>query len=79
MSVSETRPIRSPSLAFGIVVTLSTMMRLGTLNPFALSGYTGIRRSGTSTMSVVMGQTVTDAVSSKRSFWTIRTGRGLPA
>ena len=67
MSVSDSLPIRSPSLALGIVVTLSTMTRLGVLSPLALSGSSGIRRSGTSTVSMVKGQTVTDAVLSKTS------------
>jgi hypothetical protein len=67
MSVSDSLPIRWPSLAFGIVVTLSTMTRLGVLNPLALSGSSGIRSSGASTVSVVNGQTVTDAVLSKAS------------
>ena len=42
MSVFDSLPIRSPSLALGIVVTLSTMTRLGVLSPLALSGSSGI-------------------------------------
>ena len=64
--------------ARGIVVTLSTMMRLGCRMPLVSVGSTGMRSSGASRSLVVSGQTVTEAVASNRSSCTITTGRGLP-
>lgn len=61
-----------------MVVTLSTMSRLSSLRPVSGDGSTAMRVSGASTGFVVSEQTVTDAVASKRSSWTIATGRGLP-
>jgi hypothetical protein len=47
MSSSDSRPIRSPSLARETVVILSTMSRLGWRIPIASSASTGMRNSGT--------------------------------
>jgi hypothetical protein len=78
MSSSASWPMRSPSLARGTVVSLSTISRLGSRNPLTASGVTGSRISGASVGSLVNAHTVTDPVASKRSSWTIATGRGLP-
>lgn len=77
-SSSDNWPIRSPSLERGMVVILSTISRLGCRIPVVASASTGIRNSGASVSSVVNAQIVTDAVASKRSSWTMTTGRGLP-
>jgi hypothetical protein len=61
-----------------MVVVLSTMRLLGRSRPLLSVGSTRILISGASTGLVVNGQTVTDAVASKRSSWTMSTGRGLP-
>src|SRR5689334_2078003 len=53
-------------------------MRLGSASPVAAVASTAILVSGASTGLVVIGQTVTDAVASKRSSWMMTTGLGLP-
>jgi len=78
MSSSDSRPIRSPSLVRGTVVTLSTIRLLGSCSLFSSSGSTRSRIKGASVGSVVKAQTVTEAVASKRSSCTTTTGRGLP-
>ena len=77
-SSSRRRPSRSPRPDLGIVVILSSMRLLGRSSPLVSVGSRGILISGASTGLVVNGQTVTDAVASKRSSWTMSTGRGLP-
>ena len=46
--------------------------------PVAAAGSTKIRVNGAQTGFAVSGQTVTEAVASKRSSWTITTGLGFP-
>lgn len=77
-SSSRSRPSRSPRPDLGIVVTLSTMRLLRRSSPLVFDGWIGILISAASTRLVVKGQTVTEAVASKRSSWTMSTGRGLP-
>ena len=47
--------------------------------PVAAAGSTKIRVNGAQTGFAVSGQTVTEAVASKRSSWTITTALGFPA
>jgi len=61
-----------------MVVSLSTMRLDAWSSPLPASGTTPSRTSGAATGFVVSGQTVTEAVASNRSSWTITTGRGLP-
>jgi len=77
-SASLSRPSRSPKLDLGTVVTLSTIRRLGRSSPLSSDGSIGILTRGASTGFVVNGHTETDEVASKRSSWTMTTGRGLP-
>ena len=79
VSAPESRPMRRPSLALGMVVTLSAISRDGWSRPFAALGAIGRRNSGASVSSEVNPQMVIEAVSSKLSSWTMTTGRGLPA
>jgi hypothetical protein len=68
-----------PSLVRGTVVILSTIRREGASKLFSAAGSIASRNNGASVGSEVKLHTVTDAVASKRSSWTITTGRGLPA
>ena len=65
-------------LGAGTVVILSTISRLVSRSWLLASGSTTSRNSGASVGSVVMAHTVTDVVASKRSSWTMTTGRGFP-
>lgn len=67
MVVSETVPMRSPSLVRDMVVTLSTMMLLGLDSPVVGSSVRGIRNRGISIGSLVTGQIVIEPVASNRS------------
>lgn len=67
MVVSDTVPMCSLSWDRGPVVTLSTMMLLDCVNPAMSSGVNGIRNSGSSVGSLVIGQMVTEFVASNRS------------
>lgn len=55
------------------------MRLLGSRSPLRGSGSTRKRINGASVGSVVKAHTVTEVVASKRSSWTITTGRGFPA
>lgn len=70
--------MRFPSLERGMVVILSTIRLQGSRRPLTSSASTRSRNSGASVGSVVNTHTVTDSVASKRSSWTIATGRGFP-
>ena len=61
-----------------MVLTLSTMSRTGSLSPLVSVASIGTRASGASTVVVVNGQTVIDAVASNRSSCKTTTGRGFP-
>lgn len=78
MSSSPSRPTLSPSLARGTVEILSTIRALVSRSPFVSSGIIGSRNSGAPVGSVVNAHTVTDAVASNRSSWTMTIGRGFP-
>ena len=67
-----------PSLLNAGVCGLSTMTCERFANPFSSVGSIVTRRRGASTSVPVIGRTVTEPSSSKRSAWTTRAGRGLP-
>jgi hypothetical protein len=76
--VDVSRPTRSPTFDRRIVVSLSTIAKLGWLMPVSSSAGIGSRSSGASTSVVVSGHTVTESVS-KRSSCRITAGRGFEA
>jgi len=79
ISPAASLPMCLPSLVRGTVVILSTIRREGASKPFSAAGSIASRNNGASVGSAVKLHTVTDAVASKQSSWTITTGHGLPA
>ena len=78
-SLSESDPMREPSLVFEIVVTLSTIVYDISRSPLRASGSILSRASGESICIVVNGHTATESPEANRSSWTITAGRGLAA
>jgi hypothetical protein len=66
-SASSSSPIWSPSLFRETVVTLSTMIRLASFNPFRSVAWIKIRNKGASVVSVVNRQIVMESVSNRSS------------
>ena len=60
MSSSDRRPTRTPTLDFGTVVTLSTIIRHVMRNPLRGLGSTRSRNNGASVSSLVKAQMVTE-------------------